>query len=120
MRHRLLLHTAVVALACAAAPACVPPPAPPPAPAPAPAPRPAPAPVPAPSPVPGASSWMDTPLTPGDWSYAGGLARFAGHLVMRCDRAAGVVEIGRAGTPAAPGQVVVRDDGTRHCRAARR
>lgn len=106
MRHRLLLRTAIAALVCAAAAACVPPPAP--TPAPAPARPPAPAPVPTPSPVPSFTSWMDAPLTPGDWRHAGGLARFAEHLVMRCDRAAGVVEIGRVGTSAAPAQMIVR------------
>ena len=53
---------------------------------------------------------MDAPLTPGDWTYAGGLARFAEHLVLRCDRAAGVVEIGRAGTAPAPAQMIVRSE----------
>lgn len=110
MRHRLLHRTAIAALACAALAACVPPPAPAPTPAPAPASRPAPAPAPAPSAVPSVTTWMDMPLTPGDWSYAGGLARFANHLVMRCDRAAGVVEIGRAGTSAAPAQMIVRTE----------
>jgi hypothetical protein len=110
MRHRLLHRTAIAAVACAAMAACVPPPEPTPAPAPAraPAPTPAPAPVPPPSPVPSFTTWMDAPITPGDWTYAGGLARFAEHLVMRCDRAAGVIEIGRAGTSAAPAQMIVR------------
>jgi len=108
MRYRLLQHAAIAALACTALAACVPPPAPTPAPAPAPAPRPAPPPVPTPSPVPSVTSWMDAPLTPGDWTYAGGLARFADHLVMRCNRTAGAVEIGRAGTSAAPAQMIVR------------
>jgi hypothetical protein len=54
------------------------------------------------------TSWMDAPITPGGWTYAGSLARFAEQLVMRCDRAAGVVEIGRAGTSAAPAQMIVR------------
>jgi hypothetical protein len=108
MRHRLLQHAAIAALACAVLAACVPPPAPTPAPAPAPAPVPAPASVPTPSPVPSITSWMDAPLTPGDWTYAGGLARFAEHLIMRCDRAAGVVEIGRAGSSPAPAQIIVR------------
>ena len=110
MRHRLLHHAAIAALACTALAACVPPPEPTPAPTPAPAPRPTPAPVPPPSPVASVTTWMDAPLTPGDWSYAGGLARFADHLVMRCDRAAGVVEIGRAGTSGAPAQMIVRTE----------
>jgi hypothetical protein len=53
---------------------------------------------------------MDAPLTPGDWTYAGSLARFAEHVVMRCDRAAGVVEIGRAGTATAGAQMIVRTE----------
>jgi hypothetical protein len=53
---------------------------------------------------------MDVPATPGDWSYAGGLARFADHLVLRCDRAAGAVEINRAGTVAPPVQMIVRTE----------
>ena len=98
----------VSALACAALAACVPAPQPTPAPSPAPAPAPAPAPVPAPSPVPTAQSWMDMPVTPGDWSYAGGIARFAQDLMLRCDRGAGVVEIGRAGVPGTSAQMIVR------------
>ena len=110
MRLRLaFLHrTASAALACAALAACVPRPEPAPAPVPAPAPAPAPAPVPTPSPVPTYSSWMDVPATPGDWTYSGGVARFAQHLMVRCDRAAGVVEISRAGTAAVPVQMIVR------------
>ena len=109
MRYRLLPRMAFAAMACAVVAACVPPPAPTPAPTPAPAPAPAPRPVvPTPSPVPTFSSWMDAPLTPGDWTYAGGLARFGEHLIMRCDRPAGVVEIGRAGTSALPAQMIVR------------
>lgn len=50
--------------------------------------------------------WRDLPLTPGTWSYADGVARFADGgqplLLMRCDRDARIVEIeqplGRAGT----------------------
>lgn len=110
MRHRLLHHAAIAALACTALAACVPPPEPTPAPTPAPAPAPTPAPVPAPSPVPSATTWMDAPLTPGDWTYTRGLARFAEHLVMRCDRAAGVVEIGRAGPAPASAQMIVRTE----------
>lgn len=106
MRSRLLQSAAIAAFACAAVAGCVPPPAPTPTPAPAPAPRPTP--VPTPSPVPSFSSWMDAPLTPGDWSYAGGVARFAEHLTIRCDRAADVVEIRRAGAAAVPAQMIVR------------
>lgn len=121
MRHRLLqrtapsarwlsqpLRTGIAALACAAVAACVPPPAPTPAPAAAPAPAPAPAPVPPPAPAPPfQGSWMDAPLTPGDWNYQAGIAQFGEpasepRLTMRCDRTSGTVEIARAGNAAAP------------------
>jgi len=70
MRHRLLQHAAIAALACVALAACVPPPEPTPAPAPVPAPAPAPAPVPSPTPAPPSQgSWMDAPITPGDWRW---------------------------------------------------
>ena len=73
MRSRLLQHAALTALACAALAACVPPPEPVPAPAPAPTPALAPAPTPTPAPAPPfAGSWMDAPLTPGDWTYRAG------------------------------------------------
>ena len=108
MRHRLLLRAAISAMACAAVAACVPPPQATPAPTPAPAPAPTPSPVPTPAPVPTFSSWMDAPLTPGDWAYSGGVARFAQHLTMRCDRQAGAVEIARAGTSGATTQMIVR------------
>ena len=104
------------ALVCLALAACVPSPEPPPVvpPAPAPAATPAPAPVPTPSPVPSFTSWMDVPATPGDWTYAGGIGRFgdssAAHLTLRCDRSAGVVEIGRAGTAGLPVQMIVRSE----------
>ncbi len=50
---------------------------------------------------------MDAPLTPGDWSYQGGIARFGEPaseplLTLRCDLPAGVVEIARAGSSAGP------------------
>lgn len=82
--------------ACLALGACVP--APQPAPAPAPAPPPPPAPAPAPPPF--AGNWMDAPLTPGDWHYAGGAATFAGPdggvlLTLRC--VGGAIMIDRAG-----------------------
>lgn len=108
MRRKLSWNgwTASAALMCAALAACVPRPEPTPAPAPAPAPRPTP--VATPSPVPTYSSWMDVPATPGDWSYSSGVAFFAQHLRLRCDRAAGVVEIGRAGTGGVPARMIVR------------
>jgi hypothetical protein len=114
MRLRLLQHATLATLACAALAGCVPPPEPTPAPTPAPAPAPAPAPVPPPSPAPPiSSSWMDAPLTPGDWIYQAGVARFGepasgARLTMRCDRASGAVEIARAGTAGLPLQMIVR------------
>jgi hypothetical protein len=51
---------------------------------------------------------MDVPATPGDWTYAGGTARFAQYLMLRCDRAAGAVEIGRAGTAGVQAQMIIR------------
>jgi len=98
-------------LACLALAACVPAPRQTPAPAPRPAapiatPTPAPAPAPVPAPL-FSGSWMDAPLTPGDWTYAAGTAQFGQpgsrpHLTLRCDRAAGAVEITRAGSTAGP------------------
>lgn len=109
-------RTAIAALTCAALAACVPPPAPTPTPAPAPAPAPAPmpAPVPTPTPLPGTTTWMDAPQTPGDWYYQAGAARFGppqseALLVMRCDRAGGVVEIARTGNVAAT-QMAIRTE----------
>ena len=95
------------ALACAALAACVsaPEPAPTPVPVPAPAPTPAPRPTPAPAPPPFAGSWMDAPLTPGDWSYANGTATFNSpeqlpRLWFRCSQGGGFVEIAHFGAPA--------------------
>ena len=102
--------TASAALMCATLAACVPAPEPTPAPSPAPTPTPTPAPVATPTPVPSYTSWMDVPATPGDWTYAGGLARFGEHLTLRCDRSAGVVEIGRAGITAAAVPMIVRTE----------
>jgi hypothetical protein len=110
MPSRLLQRTAIVALACAALAGCVAAPEPAPVPVPAPAPTPTPAPVPSPSPVPSFSWWMDYPATPGDWSYAGGIARFGETLTLRCDRAAGAVEISRAGTSGSPAEMIVRTE----------
>lgn len=118
MRHSLAAlrrtRIAVVALTVAALVACVPPPAPTPAPAPAPSPTRAPVLVPPPSPVPSVSHWMDFPATPGDWTYAGGVARFGppsgAYLSMRCDRASGVVELFRSGAPGVPVQMIIRSE----------
>lgn len=109
-------RTAIAALACAALAACVPPPAPTPTPTPAPppAPVPVPAPAPTPTPLPGTTNWMDAPQTPGDWYYQAGAARFGppqseALLVMRCDRAAGVVEVARSGNVATT-QMAIRTE----------
>ena len=115
MRHRLIALTRGSALlACVALAACVPPPQPTPAPTPAPAPAPAPTPAPTPSPLPFAGNWMDAPQTPGDWYYTNGAARFGppqseALLVMRCDRAAGIVEVVRSGSVAAT-QMAIRTE----------
>jgi len=85
-------------LGCLALGGCVP--APQPTPAPAPAPAPAPRPTPPPAPPPFAGEWMDAPLTPGDWRYAGGSATFVAPdggalLALRC--AGGAVALERTG-----------------------
>jgi hypothetical protein len=61
--------------------------------------------------VPFADNWMDAPITPGDWRYAGGTATFAAPdgsalLTLRC--AGGAVAIDRAGVAATatPGFIV--------------
>ena len=56
---------------------------------------------------------MDVPATPGDWSYANGLARFGEpasgtRLTLRCDRAAGAIEIARAGEAVAALPMIIR------------
>jgi hypothetical protein len=57
---------------------------------------------------------MDYPATPGDWTYSAGRARFgdaSGTLFeLGCNRAAGVVEMTRAGTPASVQGLVVRTE----------
>jgi hypothetical protein len=121
MRPRLAVlqpsRTVLAALACLAITACVPKPEPTPAPVPTPAstPAPTPAPVSTPSPVPTYSSWMDVPATPGDWTYANGIARFGlpqavTELVLTCNRAAGTVEIARTGNAPAATQMVIRSE----------
>jgi len=109
-------------LACLALAGCIP--APQQTPAPTPAPEPAPAPLPMPSPTqrppepappPFSGNWMDAPVTPGDWSYAAGTARFGEpaaepRLTLRCDRAAGVVEIARSGSAAAALPMIIRTE----------
>lgn len=92
-----------MAVCCLVIAGCVPAPQPVPAPEPTPAPRPAPPPtVPAPAPVASYDHWLDVPATPGNWTYRNGTALFSDPaggalLAMRCDRAAGAVEIVRAG-----------------------
>jgi hypothetical protein len=98
-------------LAVVALGGCVPPPEPTPAPAPAPAPAPRPAPAPAPPPF--AGNWMDAPITPGEWRYAGGTATFAGSdgsalLTMRC--VGGTVAFDRAGVAAGAPSFVLRSE----------
>jgi len=101
--------------ACLALAACVPAPKPTPAPRAAPARTPAPVPPPVlPAPPPSAT-WMDVPVTPGDWRYAAGTASFGepGYqplLALRCNRAAGAVEIVRAGSAAGALPMVVRTE----------
>ena len=52
----------------------------------------------------GAADWRDQPLTPGDWSYAAGEARF-GDFSLRCDAARRQVTVSRAG---ASGSLLLR------------
>jgi hypothetical protein len=114
---RLIQGLLGVALPCLVLAACVPSPEPTPTPAPAPAPTPAPTPVATPSPVPSFASWIDAPATPGDWSYANGVAVFGepasgSRLSLRCDRTAGVIEISRAGQALAPLPMIIRTEFT--------
>ena len=94
--------------------ACVPKPAATAAPAPTPRPTPIATPAPTPAPVPAfVGSWMDAPITSGDWSYQAGMASFgeAGYqpyLSLRCDRAADAIVITRAGNAA--GELVLRTE----------
>jgi hypothetical protein len=58
---------------------------------------------------------MDVPATPGDWSYANGVAVFGdrasgARLSLRCDRAGGVVEVSRAGEAAAALPMIIRTE----------
>ena len=104
-----LAGTAVLAVASLGA--CVPPPEPTPAPAPAPALAPAPRPTPAPAPPPFDGNWMDAPLTPGDWRYAGGTATFAGPdgsalLTLRCAGRTVIIDRAGVGNEFAPSLVL--------------
>jgi len=48
------------------------------------------------SPAPAIEDWPDRALTPGDWSYGDGEARFAG-FSLRCDRGRGAIVVDRDG-----------------------
>lgn len=122
-RRRILTASRLASLSlmtCLALAGCIPAPQPTPAPTPAPAPAPspslpAPAPTPAPAPPPFSGNWIDAPVTPGDWRYASGVARFGEpgsepRLTMRCDRMAGTVEISRTGTASAALPMIVRTE----------
>src|SRR5688500_6994662 len=101
--HRLLLIVGALAVlsACAA-------PRKPPPPVAAPAPRPAPLPPPPPPPP---ADWRDAPVSPGTWMYrldpTAPVAEFGATpgqalLSLRCERAAGLIHLRRAGAAAGP------------------
>ncbi len=73
--------------------------------APPPSPPPAPAPAPAPTPTPLPEDWRDRAYSPGDWSYAGGAARY-GSLSLFCERGANRVRLGWGGVN--PGPITIR------------
>lgn len=50
----------------------------------------------APAPAAGGEDWPDRALTPGEWSYADGEARFAG-FSLRCERGKGRIVLARDG-----------------------
>jgi hypothetical protein len=104
--------TASTALACLALAACVPPPEPAPTPAPAPAPTPAPRPVATPSPVPSFTTWMDAPLTLGDWSYEAGTARFGEptDTIFALSCSGGEVTVARAGETASQASMLIHTE----------
>ncbi|MEO6040662.1 MAG: hypothetical protein ABIP41_02065 [Croceibacterium sp.] len=67
-------------------------------------------------------NWLDMPQTAGDWHYSGGLASFgqpgaAPALTLRCDRAAGVVELARGGAGTGP-MTIRTENGVRLVEAA--
>lgn len=119
MKHLAIVSGVSVALALAG---CVPQPkSTPPAPA-----RPTPTPTPAPAPPPVHDNWMDAPATPGNWSYrpaqGGGTALFGeasggARFTMRCDAAARMVVLSRAGQ-AGSSQMVVRTESQTRALAA--
>lgn len=107
--------------------ACVPAartPAPSPVPTPTQAPQPVPTPTPtrpAPAPAPVHTNWMDAPRSPGDWFYkqAGGFS-FAAYgasdtkfdFVMRCDRAARSIALGRVSNQTQAQPMRIRTEST--------
>jgi hypothetical protein len=62
------------------------------------------------------SNWRDAPQTPGDWSYANGLATYGAPgsplLTLRCDRAGGAVELVRTGASTLAGPVIIHTETT--------
>lgn len=81
------------------------------APAPMAAPAPTPTITPAPTPTPTYANWLDAPPTPGNWFYinkppfsyaAFGDTATTPKFVMRCDRAGGIVSIGRESASTTP------------------
>jgi hypothetical protein len=112
---RLLVALPLIALA-----ACVPPaPEPTPAPVPTPTPAPAPTPTPTPPPPPFAGNWIDAPQTPGDWFYAAvppytyaafGPTATQPIAAIRCDRASGLVSIGRTSAAIASQPMTIRTE----------
>lgn len=127
---KLRLSAAPLLAAALAAPlltACVPaartpPPSPAPLPTQAPAPAPTRAPAPAPAPAPPVhANWMDAPRSPGDWFYkqAGGFS-FAAYgasdtkfdFVMRCDRAARSIALGRVSNQTQAQPMRIRTEST--------
>ncbi|HTN15123.1 MAG TPA: hypothetical protein VL094_09980 [Sphingomonadaceae bacterium] len=105
--------------------ACVPaarPPVPTPAPTPSRAPAPAPTPTPPPPlPAPVHTNWMDAPRSPGNWFYKqAGAFSFAAYgasekdfgFVMRCDRAARSIAIGRVSAQTQAQPMRIRTEST--------
>jgi hypothetical protein len=111
---RLLAVAPLVALA-----ACVPAPQPAPPPEPAPTPAPAPQPPPPPEPAPAYDDWTLAPQTPGDWFYAAvppytyaAFGPTSGQPIasIRCDRAAGIVSIGRTSAQTVSQPMTIRTE----------
>jgi hypothetical protein len=85
----IAMAAAILLAGCAGRPA--------PAPAPAPvAPPVSPPPSTPPPPEPAAEAWLERVLTPGEWTYADGEARFAG-FSLRCERGQGRIVLAREG-----------------------